>query len=146
MSDQNTQAWADRVKQDLATTPTKELKEVGGSFPKVDIFYQYEPPKPKAPPSARQLMPGTVILGTYRGSFTAKKYGTIYHKIQTENGLVALAGSPKGAGQLNKRMGQVVEGAEVKIVYNGKKVIEKGQFAGQESNDFTIAASELKVA
>lgn len=132
--------WGDRVKTDLSNTSTKALKPVGGSgnLPPISTYFQYSAPKEGAPPTARQLMSGDTILGTYEGSFTTKKFGTTYHKVQTDSGLVAIP----GAGQLNNAMAKVVKGAEVQVIYNGKEVIKKGQFAGKAAHSFSVAASE----
>lgn len=131
--------WANRVKEDLSNTPTRELKQVGGSLPNINTYYQYSAPKPTAPPSAKQLEKGVAIVGTYEGSFATKKFGTTFHKVNTANGLVAIQGS----GQLNNLMKKVAQGAEVKITYQGSEVIKKGNFAGKSAHSFQVAASDL---
>lgn len=132
--------WGDRVKTDLSNTSTKALKPISGvgNLPPIDVYFQYRALKEGAPPAAKQLIPSTTILGTYEGSFTTKKFGTTYHKVQTDNGLVAIP----GATQLNAAMQRVAQGAEVQIVYNGMNVMEKGNYAGKSAHSFSVAASE----
>lgn len=132
-------SWANKVKEDLTNTPVKELKRVGGSLPDISVYYQYTAPKPTAPPSSRQLKAGTTINGTYEGSFTTKKFGTVFHKVNTTNGLIAIQGS----GQLNKLMAKIANGAEVQIVYEGSEVMKRGNFAGKSAHNFQVAASDL---
>lgn len=136
-------SWANRAKQDLSSVPTKQLKAVGaGSLPPINVYFQFSAPKEGAPESAKQLMPGDTIVGQYNGSFTTKKFGTTYHKVMTENGLVAIP----GAGQINTLIKQVPVGAEVQVVYNGKEAIKKGQFAGKMAHSFSLSASETIAA
>lgn len=131
--------WANRVKQDLSATPLRELKRVGGSLPEINTYYQYTAPKAGAPESAKQLQIGTTIAGTYEGSFATKKHGTVFYKINTAAGLVAVQGS----GQLNKLMGRIPQGSEVQIVYQGREAIKKGNFAGVLAHSFQVSASEM---
>jgi hypothetical protein len=132
--------WANQVKRDLSSTPVKQLKQIGGngSLPPISSYLQFTAPKEGAPATSKQLVAGMTILGSYAGSFTTKKFGSVYHKVQTNEGLVAVPGS----GQLNSLMKQVAVGAEVQIVYNGKETIKKGNFAGKSAHSFSVAASD----
>lgn len=131
--------WANSTKAALNSTPTRELKPVGGSsLEPISTYFQYGPLKDGAPPTAKQLAKDTEILGEYAGTMTTKKFGTVYHKVRTGNGLVAVPGS----GRLNGLMSRVPVGAEVQIIYRGKDKIEKGQFAGKAAHSFLVNASE----
>jgi len=136
--------WANQVKKDLSSTPTKQLKSIGGGgqLQPISSYLQFTQPKPGAPNTSKQLLPGMIVLGTYAGSFTTKKFGSVYHKVQTSEGLVAVPGS----GQLNSLMKQVAVGSEVQIVYNGKETIKKGNFAGKSAHSFSVAASDTVAA
>ncbi len=136
--------WANRVKQDLSATPTKQLKAVGGAgnLPPISTYFQFGAVKENAPPSAKQLMPGTTISGTFEGSFTTKKFGTTYHKVQTSEGLIAVP----GATQVNNLVKRVALGSEIQIVYNGKETIKKGNYAGKQAHSFNVAASDVVAA
>jgi hypothetical protein len=144
MSNANQGGWANRVKSDLSATPTSQLKRVGGggNLEPIATYFQFTAPKQGAPNTAQQLKEGMSILGIYEGSFTTKKFGTTYHKVKTDKGLVAIPGS----GQLNSLMKNVVRGAEVQVVYEGKETIQKGNFAGKQAHKFIVSASETVAA
>lgn len=139
MSNANT--WANRTKAALSSADTSNLKPVGGgTLEPITKYYQFNAVSPKAGPNAAQMQEGASIQGTYEGSFTTKKFGTLMFKIRTADGLVAVTST----GQLKQRMSKVADGAEVKITYRGKEKIERGAMAGKQAHAFNVAASELK--
>lgn len=144
MSNVNQGGWANRTKSDLSKTPTTQLKRVGGggNLEPISIYYQFNAPREGAPNTAQRLTKGTEILGRYDGSFTTKSFGTTYHKVKTDSGLVAIPGT----AQLNKLMKQVVVGAEVQVIYEGKETIQKGAYAGKQAHKFLVNASETVAA
>lgn len=140
MSKQSAQKqWAESVKAEVAATPTRNLKRVGGGGDPVKTFYQFSKPKQGAPESAVQLTEGTEINGSYEGTLTTKKFQTVFYKIRTANSLVAIPSS----GQLKAYMDRVPKGADVQIIYRGMEAIKSGRYAGKESHQFIVNASEV---
>jgi hypothetical protein len=133
----NTGNWASRQKDALKAVEVKtELKEVstgGGNI----TFYNFNP---SDRPNTKVLTKGDTIEGKYLGSPIGKTYGNPYHKIETTEGVIALP----SAGQLNKMIANVAEGADIKIVYNGKEKMGSGKFAGKEAHTFKLFASAFK--
>lgn len=132
--------WANRTKEALTEINDADLKPVGnGSLEPISKYYNFNPPKEGS--TAEQLLPNTTIYGTYEGSFTSKNFGSVTHKVRTEDGL--LVGVP-GSGQLNKLLDKVAKDSRVKITYRGKEKIASGAFAGKQAHSFIVAASAFK--
>lgn len=88
----------------------------------------------------KDTAPGTkiVVAGEYLGwSFSQKYRNNKQHRFaQLSDGQEVIL----GGGQLtwNVDQGRIVEGGVYDITYEGKKEIEKGQWAGSESHDYKI--------
>lgn len=131
--------WASRQKaalQELSNaTP---LKRASGGGETITSFYRFTVPTKEG---SKQLVPGQEINGVYQGSPKDKTYGKYFHKVKTiTEGLIALP----SAGQLDKAILSVAEGATVKVIYNGKTKITTGKFAGKDAHSFEVFASAFK--
>lgn len=108
---------------------------------------QVEPPKFKTVGGPKTYMrytdckPGQVLV-------TGKYIGRSHNKFGKENfDFEPLDGGQtvclNHAGQLEKRMEENVEvGDIVRITFEGKAKIEKGDWAGKEANQFTVEVAE----
>jgi hypothetical protein len=134
--------WAKRTKETLAAVPSSavpagfEAVAGGGSTTREPIkaYYRYSAPKTEGG-LGRQVKKGDKFTGNYMGSFT-DQFGKAQHKIRTEDGLVAIAGSAR----LTRALANIPEGTYIQVVYNGKITIEGGDFAGMTPHDFSVAA------
>lgn len=143
-----TSTWAQRGKEALQNVDTTNEAPAGmrragrgssGSGEEIIAFYQFNPSK-SGNTKARVLSEGDTITGTYQGSFKDKTYGRYMHKVKTLEGLVTLP----AAGQLDKNILTVQEGADVKVVYLGKQTIKAGRYAGKAAHTFDVFASAFK--
>src|SRR5271165_4471588 len=133
--------WAQRTKEATEASPTSNLKQVGNFEPFVQVF-STSAPTDKSLANTVQIKPGDELLGIYEGFATVGAQKTPLYRIRTDKGLVGIFGS----GQLNKKMAQVAEGAEVSISYTGKQAMTTGQYAGTKAHQYNVAASVLKTA
>lgn len=139
MTTKANKSWATATKAQLNTVTVDDgLKSVGNSYEPIVAYYSLTQPK-SGNTNSRLLEEGAEINGTYEGSFTGKKFGKKTHKVRTNEGLIGLPGS----GQLDKLMGLVKQGATVKVIYQGKKEISSGQYAGKPAHVFIVRASEM---
>lgn len=134
-------SWAQRGKQ--AINAVEYGDDVGGNKANdpFAFFYNYIGRGNKvAKPNQRFLADGTVIEGTYEGSYdVTTKYGTsTNHKFRTSEGLVSLSGQKAGTGQLNKKMASIASGKQCKVTYTGMKPIEGGEYDGTMSHTFLV--------
>ncbi len=132
--------WANKGKQDAQSIPVSNGLTVTSGRGGEDIvaFYNYNPPTEENP-GGRQLKKGMRIVGTYAGSLKTKTYGTVYHKIRTEEGLVAV----NGAAKLSKSLEPAKEGARVEITYLGKEAYKDKAGQAKSAHDFLVAVEIL---
>lgn len=75
-----------------------------------------------------------MVEGWYIGSYTSKKYGNQQHSFITETGENVVL---NGAGQLDYIIENQIKPEDyVKVLFDGKKTIEKGALAGTAVNQF----------
>lgn len=127
--------WAQRGKEALATVKVvpEGMKRIGGGGEEISVFYRFTIPTTPNP-KCGVLEAGTTLLGAYAGSYENKKFGNTVHKLRTDKGLVALP----NATQLNNALKGIVEGTQIAVTYNGKKVIKTGKFAGKQAHTFEV--------
>lgn len=79
------------------------------------------------------------VIGTYLESFQQEtKFGIkTNYKIDTDNGLVVV----NGAGNLGFLMKQIEPGSRIKIEYNGKTPMKKGNYKGTPAHDFSVSVA-----
>lgn len=82
----------------------------------------------------KDLKKGTVITGTYAGSFE-DKYEKLNHRLSQEDGSTKVV---NGTGQLNALMAKVKIGTPVELVYEGTSAIQSGQYKGTKAHSFKV--------
>ena len=132
--------WANKGKEKVQEIPVTNGLTVtsGRGGEEIVAFYNYNPPKPENT-KGRQLQKGMRIVGTYAGSFNTKTYGTLVHKIKTDEGLVAL----NDAAKLTNALKPAKEGARVEITYLGKETFKDKTGKPKSAHDFHVAVEIL---
>ena len=89
---------------------------------------------------ASSMSAGEVITGIYRGAVMSKKHkDLLYHRFLQPDGSVIVLG---GTARLNKVLNSISLDSEVRITYNGKKKLSKGNYAGTSYHDFEVEVAE----
>lgn len=76
-----------------------------------------------------------VVEGHFIGSVPSK-FGGNNHEFRTESGKIV---SLNKSGQLDYCLKHIAVGDYVRVVYEGKTILDKGTFKGKEAHNFKVA-------
>jgi len=100
------------------------FKEVGG----VKTYIKWTDCK-----KGQVVIDGAKYIRSFEG-----KYGVQYEFITNEGEIIVI----NKAGQLDYKMDFIRPGAKVHITFEGKIRLEKGTYAGKDSNQFTVLSDD----
>lgn len=85
----------------------------------------------KAMTAGQVVIPDSKYIGR-----TPNKFGKENFEFEDEKGAISVLNC---CGSLELKFEKIEVGSRVRVTYNGKKVISKGQFAGKDFHDFSVA-------
>jgi hypothetical protein len=78
---------------------------------------------------------GDIVVEGYFVGSTPSKFGGNNHEFRTESGAIV---SLNKSGQLDYCLKHIEKGDYVRVIFEGKVVLDKGTFKGKEANQFKV--------